>query len=133
MNVARKLYESKGWQVIDKSNSHPFDLLATKESEKRFIEVKGTTGDGCSIILTHGEVEHVRNNRRDSALVIVSGILISNENGSYSSEHARGSMGYRRYRPPGNAVPLWNSEIIPNNAFAVERKKRAPAEKRRYR
>ena len=85
MRVARELYESKGWDVIDKSSSHPFDLLATKESEKRFIEVKGTTGDGISIILTHGEVEHVRHNKRTSALVIVSGIVILNENGYYST------------------------------------------------
>jgi hypothetical protein len=74
-----------GWRVVDKSNAHPFDLLATKESEKRFIEVKGTTGDGCSIILTYGEVGHVRHNRKNSALVIVLGIQISNKNGSYST------------------------------------------------
>ena len=85
MRVARELYESKGWQVTDKSGSHPFDLLATRGSRKRFIEVKGTTGDGNSIILTSGEVKHVRRNRRTPALVIVSGILISNENGSYST------------------------------------------------
>ena len=80
MRIARELYESRGWKVVDKSSSHPFDLLATRESQKRFIEVKGTTGEGHSIILTNGEVEHVRKNKTTSVLVIVSGIIISNVN-----------------------------------------------------
>ena len=83
MRIARELYERKGWKVVDKSNSHPFDLLATKETQKRFVEVKGTTGEGRSIILTHGEVRHVEYNKKTSALVIVSGIVLSNENGSW--------------------------------------------------
>lgn len=85
MRIARELYESRSWKVVDKSSSHPFDLLATKESQKRFIEVKGTTGEGHSIILTHGEVEYVRNNKKTSALVIVSGIVLLNANGSWSA------------------------------------------------
>jgi ribosomal protein L37AE/L43A len=80
MRVARRLYESRGWRVVDKSSSSPFDFLATKESEERFVEVKGTTGKGHSVILTHGEVEHVRNNKKASALVIVSGIILTHSN-----------------------------------------------------
>ena len=30
MQVAQALYEGTGWEVIDKSSSQPFDLLATK-------------------------------------------------------------------------------------------------------
>lgn len=85
MQMARTLYECRGWKVVDKSSSHPFDLLAIKEKQKRFIEVKGTTGGGYSIILTHGEVAHVRNNKKNSALVIVSGIVLSAEDGSLSA------------------------------------------------
>ena len=58
------------------SSSQPFDLLATKGTEKRFIEVKGTTGEGLSVILTHGEVNHVRNNVSFLALVAISGIAL---------------------------------------------------------
>jgi ribosomal protein L37AE/L43A len=85
MRKARELYESRGWKVVDKSSSQPFDLLATNEEQKRFIEVKGTTGKGLSVILTHGEVKHVSNNKRTSALVIVSGIVLSRDNGSWSA------------------------------------------------
>ena len=85
MQVARALYEGAGWDVIDKSSSQPFDLLATKGDSKRFIEVKGTTGEGLSIVLTHGEVNHVRSNGMNSALVIVSAIVLENSNGNWKA------------------------------------------------
>ena len=79
MRIARDLYELKGWTVSDKSSSHPFDLLAERNHERRFVEVKGTTGRGHAIILTRGEVEHVLNNSKESALVIVSGIVLAKD------------------------------------------------------
>ena len=86
MQVARALYEGAGWEVIDRSSSQPFDLLATKGGGKRFIEVKGTTGEGLSVILTHGEVNHVRSNGKSSALVIVSGIVLEKSNGMWQAQ-----------------------------------------------
>ena len=86
MQVAREFYEGTGWDIIDKSSSKPFDLLATKEGAKRFIEVKGTTGQGLSVILTHGEVNHIRCNRESSALVIVSGIVLERRNGKWQAQ-----------------------------------------------
>jgi Holliday junction resolvase len=83
MQVARALYEGTGWEVIDKSSSQPFDLLATKGSQERFIEVKGTTGEGLSVILTHGEVRHIRGNPKSSALMIVSDIVLEKQNGKW--------------------------------------------------
>ena len=82
MDYARKLYERDGWTVSDKSSTQSFDLLAERKHERRFIEVKGTTGKGHSIILTQGEVEHVLNNSKESALVIVSGIVLAKDNNS---------------------------------------------------
>lgn len=76
MQIARNIYEKAGWEVINKSGSHPFDLLATRNDQHRFIGVKGTTGEGMSIMLTHGEVRHVLNHKRTSALVIVSNIVL---------------------------------------------------------
>ena len=83
MRVARHLYEDQEWNVVDKSGSHPFDLLATRNGEERYIEVKGTTGAGNSIMLTHGEVKHVRQHRHGSALVIVSGIVLTESDGKW--------------------------------------------------
>ena len=98
MHLARELYEDSGWNVDDMSSSHPFDFLATKNSQTRYIEVKGTTGEGDSIILTHGEVEHVRRPNRNSALVIVSGIILKNANGSLAASGGKVS----RTRIPGS-------------------------------
>ncbi|VFQ46898.1 protein NO VEIN domain-containing protein [Desulfoluna butyratoxydans] len=74
MKIARKVYEDKGWKVVDKSLSQPFDLLATRNNKRRFIEVKGTTGEGKSVILTHGEVNHAKSFDRESVLVVVANI-----------------------------------------------------------
>ncbi|HGT3367021.1 TPA: DUF3883 domain-containing protein [Pseudomonas aeruginosa] len=76
MEIARKLYEEEGWMVIDTSASHPYDLRATRNTEKRFIEVKGTTGKGASIILTHGEITHAKANPQDCVLLVVSEIRL---------------------------------------------------------
>ncbi|WP_027467513.1 DUF3883 domain-containing protein [Deefgea rivuli] len=77
MAAARKLYEEAGWNVVDTSSSQPFDLLAERNADKRFIEVKGTTGGGASVILTSGEVSHAKENYKESALVVVSGINLT--------------------------------------------------------
>jgi len=85
MGIARQLYESTGWEVVDTSGSHPFDLLATRGAERRYIEVKGTTGEGTSIVLTCGEVEHARAHRGESALVTVSGINLESVNDKWDA------------------------------------------------
>ena len=86
MQVAKELYERNGWKVIDMSLTNPFDLRAEKDGAKRFIEVKGTTGQGLSIVLTHGEVKQTRCNVESSALVIVSGIDLELRDGEWRAE-----------------------------------------------
>ena len=83
MDVTRQLYENSGWEVFDKSASNPYDFFATRGVEERFIEVKGTIGEGLSIILTHGEVKHAKNNPLSSALVVVAKILVTKSGNSY--------------------------------------------------
>ena len=74
MTRAHNLYEEKGWTVVDKSETHPFDLLATRDFKKRFVEVKGTTGKGHTILVTQGEVKHALRHTEESAIVVVSQI-----------------------------------------------------------
>ena len=81
MKLAKKLYEDLGWEVNDVSLYECFDFFAKKEDQVRYIEVKGTTGEGESIILTHGEVQHIRANRKNSVLVLVSGITLETRDG----------------------------------------------------
>ncbi len=68
MTVAKELYESESWEMVDTSSSNPFDFSAKRGKAERFIEVKGTTGAGENVMLTHGEVNHVRNHPNKSAL-----------------------------------------------------------------
>jgi len=82
MEVVHDFYSKNGWVLIDTSLSQPYDYLATKGNDKRFIEVKGTTGDGRAILLTYGEVNNVNNYSNSSILVIVSNILLE-----WSGEH----------------------------------------------
>jgi ribosomal protein L37AE/L43A len=82
MRVARQLYEQDGWEVVDKSGSNSFDLLATRGKDVRYIEVKGTTGQGATIILTHGELKHAKDHKQCSSLVVVSKISVLNTAGN---------------------------------------------------
>lgn len=83
MHVAQCLYQESGWKVVDMSGSNPFDFLATRGDEVRYIEVKGTKGDGNSIILTHGEVKHVRAKFNSSALVVVAKVIVKKYDDDY--------------------------------------------------
>jgi ribosomal protein L37AE/L43A len=83
MEVARHLYEKEGWTVVDKSGSNPYDFLVRRAKEVRYVEVKGTTGLGDSIILTRGEVKHVRGKHLSSALVVVAQISLTKSNSDW--------------------------------------------------
>jgi len=70
-------YDLSGGPNNSRTNSY-----ATKGTEKRYIEVKGSTGPGEAVILTHGEVAHAKAHPADSALLVVSGIILRRENGT---------------------------------------------------
>jgi ribosomal protein S27AE len=76
MEIVRMIYTQNGWTLLDTSNSRPYDFEATKGNEFRYIEVKGTTGTGASIILTHGEVKHLYENPNKCALAIITNIQL---------------------------------------------------------
>ena len=79
MKKTTEIYENQGWKILDKSATKPYDLLAIKGNKKKFIEVKGTTGEGESVILTHGEVKHANNHSNQSALVVIGRIELKKE------------------------------------------------------
>jgi len=65
MQAAIAYYKSEGWQVEDTSSNNPYDLRCTKREESELrVEVKGTTGDGSSVLLTRGEVIHAQEHPR---------------------------------------------------------------------
>jgi len=77
MQRATSWLESMGWQVVDRSIDHPYDLFCQRASEKLHVEVKGTTSDGAAVLLTPNEVEFARNASPEMALLVVSQIRLS--------------------------------------------------------
>jgi hypothetical protein len=77
MAVATELLEADSWDVVDVSATHSYDLECTRNGETLHVEVKGTTGDGSSVLLTPGEVRHARDH--GAALVVVSQIVLESD------------------------------------------------------
>lgn len=86
MTVTRSFLETDGWEVEDTSSSRPYDFYCTNGDSEMYVEVKGTTSGGESVVLTRGEVEHHRSIFPANALAVVSGIRLVGE----SREEAEG-------------------------------------------
>ena len=71
MEIAETYY-SRGWdEVIDVSGAESYDLLCKRGDAELRVEVKGTTGDGRSILVTRNEVANARERYPHVALVVV--------------------------------------------------------------
>jgi len=77
MAVATELLQTELWDVDDVSATHSYDLECTRHDDTLHVEVKGTTGDGSSVLLTPGEVRHARDH--GTALVVVSHIVLERD------------------------------------------------------
>jgi hypothetical protein len=86
MEVASQFLRSNGYAVRDTSALSPFDFEATLSGARIKVEVKGTTSDRADgILMTANEVELHRREKGNTALIIVSSIRLSEQNGAYSS------------------------------------------------
>lgn len=74
MQMAIERLREKWDRVLDVSATESFDLLCQSASETLHVEVKGTTSDGETIVLTRNEVLHARNKQIPMALYVVSKI-----------------------------------------------------------
>jgi uncharacterized protein DUF3883/EVE domain-containing protein len=78
MLKARRHYEVQGWRVEDVSNRYPYDLHCTRpDGDELHVEVKGTTSDGATVLLTRNEVEHARMHYPRVALFIAAQLQVS--------------------------------------------------------
>jgi hypothetical protein len=76
MSRVEQYFVNDGWNVRDTHRNHSFDFQCSKGSEVIDVEVKGTTGQGAAVVVTFGEVEHMRGVFPNSVLAIVSSILL---------------------------------------------------------
>ncbi len=76
MEQATAFYVDEGWVVDDVSSSRSYDLHCARRGAELHVEVKGTTGLGERVLLTRNEVNHAREAFPNTALVIVTNILV---------------------------------------------------------
>ena len=99
MSIVEKMYIADGWSLENTSSTQPFDFIARRGNQRRFIEVKGTTGAGESIVLTRGEVEHAQKNSAEMALVVISGVILSEAEGTWRADGGRVSVQFHPWSP----------------------------------
>ncbi len=77
MDIASAYFKELGWTVTDVSKNHSYDLHCKIESKELRVEVKGTTTDGASVLLTPNEVTHAQEHYPNVALFVVSNFKIA--------------------------------------------------------
>jgi Protein NO VEIN, C-terminal len=76
MDVAKKYFKKKGFDVDDVSARRPYDLLCKRGTTEYHVEVKGTTTSGETIVLTNNEVKHACNPRNFCVLFVLHSIQL---------------------------------------------------------
>lgn len=85
MSVVETHLRTNGWEVEDTSATKPYDFFCVSNDSELFVEVKGTTSSGETVVLTRNEVEFHRNTWPNNSLAIVSGITLSGKDGLTAS------------------------------------------------
>jgi hypothetical protein len=67
-------YRRQGWTVRDTRVGNPYDAIATKRRDTRYLEAKGTETDGLTVRVTSGEVDFARAHPGECVLGVVSDI-----------------------------------------------------------
>jgi hypothetical protein len=85
MKLAIRFFRARGYEVdADVHRYQPYDLLCTLGSgEAMRVEVKGTTTEGETVLLTAGEVGSARRTDIPTTLFVVSGIEVTQRAGRW--------------------------------------------------
>ena len=78
VRVATDYLVDEGWDVEDVGDRRSYDLHATQGKKELLVEVKGTTNNGETVLLTRNEVNIHRDNYPHTALIIVQEIRLRN-------------------------------------------------------
>jgi|GEM_PF-1868187 len=90
MKSAKAYYKNDGWDVDDMSSNNPYDLKCTKPNGVELhVEVKGTTSDGSSVLLTHGEVRHARQYHKVALYILCGQTLQKDSSGNVEAVGGR--------------------------------------------
>lgn len=69
-------FRDEGWSVTDTRHNRPYDALATKDGEALYLEAKGTTTAGGTVLVTEGEVNHARTHAGQCVMGILSELKV---------------------------------------------------------
>ena len=81
-------YRDRGWEVADVRFDGPYDAIARKNGQTRYLEAKGTQSNGASVTVTSGEVHHARRHPGQCVIGILSGLRFT-EDGELDDKDAR--------------------------------------------
>jgi len=77
MRSAREHYSAKGFDCEDVSSRASYDLRCKRGQKVLYVEVKGTSTDGQSVLLTPNEATFARANRLQMSLFILHSVAIA--------------------------------------------------------
>lgn len=69
-------YRDRGWIVTDTRQNHPYDAVAVRDTERIYLEAKGTQSRGDSVIVTRNEVSHARQHPKSCFMGVWSGMRL---------------------------------------------------------
>ncbi|MDO8150184.1 protein NO VEIN domain-containing protein [Isoptericola sp. b408] len=70
-------YRAAGWQVEDTRVGRPYDAVARRDGEVRYLEAKGTQGPGTKVMVTAGEVQFAVDHPGQCSIGVVTGIKLT--------------------------------------------------------
>ena len=76
MDAAEKHFRSLGYDVEDVSARRSYDLLCKKGTSELHVEVKGTTTNGNTVVLTNNEVKHACDSKNSCSLFLLHSIRL---------------------------------------------------------
>ena len=77
VDMAIRHYRSRGWSIEDVGATRSYDLHGKRDGEDLFIEVKGTTSAGETVVLTANEVKLHESEFPQTALFLVSEVVLT--------------------------------------------------------
>jgi hypothetical protein len=116
MKRAANYFTKLGWtEVRDVSARQPYDLHCKRGHEELRVEVKGTTSDGSTILLTAGEVLHARAQRATMALFIVSKVVVTEQDGRAEASGGNDSVIIAWDVDAGTLSPVGYTYVVPTD------------------
>ncbi len=106
MRMATRYFEVRGFKVIDRSRTQPFDLECRRGDRHLLVEVKGTQTPGDEIVLTYDEVRQARDSDSPMALFIQHDVELGLDGVRLEASGGRSRVVEPWIPKPGSLTPI---------------------------